>query len=173
MSRMLRRPPATRFHVEPQQGPLASSVPAPNQRFAPPGDYATPARDLGRQSFGATDQTKKFAGASAGVTDPRERIDYTWQDRVQVNPAHEQPRLVFYSGAQPLIRWGLMRRFSRTYMSASPRFFGRWAFVGFQQRFYTERARLTGVRTRQGKTYILPRVGTGPGPRAIQLGSGS
>jgi hypothetical protein len=173
MSRMLRRPPAKAVHLAPQQGPLAASVAAPNERFAPPGDFATPARDLGRQSFGATDQTKAFAHGSAGSFDRRERIDYTWQDRVQVNPAHEQPRLVFYSGAQPLIRWGLMRRFSRTYMSASPRFFGRWAYVGFIQRHYTERARLTGVRTRQGKTYVLPRVGTGPGPRAIVLGGGS
>lgn len=172
MSRMLRRPPATRFHVESQQGPLSSSAPAPNQAFAPVGDYPTPARDLGRQTHGAVDQTKKFGFAQAGSTDERTNIQYTWQDRVQVPPAHEQPKLIFSSGAQPLIRWGLMRRFSRTYMAASPRFQGRWAYVGFIQRHFTERARITGVATRQGQTYVQPRMGTGLGPRAIQLGGG-
>jgi hypothetical protein len=169
---MLRRPPAKAVHLAPQQGPLDSTAPAPNEHFAPVGDMLTPERDLARQTFGATDQTKRFGYAQAGSIDERTNIQYTWQDRVQVNPAHDQPKLIFNSGAQPLIRWGLMRRFSRTYMAASPRFRGRWAYVGYIQRFYTDRPRMTGVATRQGKTYIVPRVGTGPGPRAIPLGGG-
>jgi len=168
MSRMLRRPPAKSVMLADQQGPLTASVAAPNERFAPPGDILTPARDIGRQTFGAADQTKNFSLQQANDLP----IVYPWQDRVQVNPAHEQPKLIFTSGAQPLIRWGLMRRYSRTFMSASPRFMGRWAYVGFIQRHYTERARMTGVATRQGKTYIVPRVGTGPGPRGIVLGGG-
>lgn len=172
MSRMLRRPPAKNVMLGSPQGPLTASVAAPNERFAPPGDYPTPARDLGRQTYGAVDQTKRFGFAQAGSIDGRSQIEYLWQDRVQVNPAHEQPKLIFTSGAQPLIRWGLMRRYSRTFMAASPRFMGRWAYVGFIQRHYTERARMTGVATRQGTTYIVPRVGTGPGPRAVVLGNG-
>lgn len=175
MSHMIRRPPAARYHLlttggSSQQGPLIASAPAPNMAFAPVGDFKTPRRDLGRQTFGAVDQTKKFGFGQAGVSDERTNIQYTWQDRVQVPPAHEQPRIPFNSGGQPLVRWGLMRRFSRTYMAASPRFQGRWAYVGFMQRHFTERARITGVATRQGTTYVLPRMGTGPGPRAIRLG---
>lgn len=175
MSRMLRRPPATRFHLlitggSNQPGPLTASAPAANMAFAPIGDKATPRRDLARQTHGAVDQTKRFGRAQGGVEDDRSVIQYTWQDRVQVPPAHEQPRIPFASGGQPLVRWGLMRRFSRTYMAASPRFQGRWFYVGYIQRFYADRARLTGVATRQGTTYVLPRMGTGPGPRAIRLG---
>ena len=175
MSHMVRRPPATRYHLlstggSAQQGPLTASAPAPNMAFAPVGDFPTPRRDLGRQTHGAVDQTKKFGGAQAGSTDDRTNIQYTWQDRVQVPPAHEQPRIPFNSGGQPLVRWGLMRRFSRTFMAASPRFQGRWFYVGYIQRFYADRARLTGVATRQGKTYVQRRMSTGPGPRAIILG---
>ena len=174
---MVRRPPATRYHLlstggSAQQGPLTANALAPNMAFAPVGDPATPRRDLARQTHGAVDQTKKFGGAQAGAEDHRTNIQYTWQDRVQVPPAHEQPRIPFNSGGQPLVRWGLMRRFSRTYMTASPRFQGRWFYVGYIQRFYADRARITGVATRQGKTYVLGRMGTGPGPRAIQLGPG-
>lgn len=143
MSRALIRPPAARFHVEPQEGPTF-----------PVG------------AGGTIDSAKNY-GSSTTTQLP---IDVQWQDRLQVNPAREQPRLVFYSGAQPLIRWGLNRRYTRTFMSASPRFQGRWAYVGFIMRHYTERARMTGVATRQGVTYVMPRVGTGPGPRAIPLG---
>ena len=175
MSHMVRRPPASRYHLlstggSDQQGPLTASALAPNMAFAPVGDYPTPRRDLGRQTFGAVDQTKLFGRGQAGSSDFRTNIQYTWQDRVQVPPAHDQPKLIFSSGAQPLVRWGLMRRFSRTYMAASPRFQGRWFYVGYIQRFYADRARITGVATRQGKTYVQPRMGTGPGPRAIQLG---
>lgn len=170
MSRMLRRPPAKHVDLGSMQGPLASSVQAPNEHFAPPGDKLAPHRDLARQTHGAVDQTKLFGHAQAGSYDSRTAIEYEWQDRVQVNPAHEQPKLLFSSGAQPLIRWGLNRRYSRTFMAASPRFQGRWAFVGFIQRNFAERARITGVATRKGTTYVVPRVGTGPGPRGIQLG---
>src|SRR5215471_4862023 len=170
MSRMVRRPAATRFHTEPQQGPLTTSQTATTAVRGPAG--GGPMRDLARQSFGAVDQVKAYGGGSGGTADSLP-FQYVWQDRVQVNPAREQPRLIFNSGAQPLIRWGLMRRFTRTFMSASPRFQGRWAYVGFIQRGYTERARMTGVATRQSVTYVVPRVGTGPGPRGIRLGSGA
>lgn|SRR5215471_2986707 len=167
MSRMVRRPPATRFHLAPQQGPLTASQQAPSTARGPYG--RGPNRDLGRQTYGAVDQIKAYGGGAGGVVDTLP-IDYAWQDRIQINPAHEQPRLDFTSGAQPLIRWGLLRRYSRTYMSASPRFRGRWFYVGLIQRQYADRARMTGVATRQGTTYIPPRVVTGPGPRAIPLG---
>jgi hypothetical protein len=166
MSRMLVRPPAARVHLLPQQGPLTASAPARNEGFAPADDKLTPARDVGRQTFGATDATKNYG--PSGFTQPP--MTWTWQDRVDVPPVSEQPKLIFVSGAQPLVRWGLMRRFSRTYMTASPRFQGRWAYVGFIQRHFTDRARMTGVATRQGTTYVVPRVGTGPGTRAIRLG---
>ena len=166
MSRMLRRPPAKNVILEPQQGPLVASVEATT---AVPTAVSPPRRDLGRQSFGAIDSPKAYGGGQAGRPSG-ESFEYVWQDRVQVPPAHEQPRLIFSSGAQPLIRWGLMRRFTRTRMTASPRFQGRWAYVGFILRNYTERARITGVATRRGTTYVVPRVGTGPGPRGIRLG---
>jgi hypothetical protein len=152
VSQMLRRPPARMVHVEPQQGPL-----------------------VGRQTYGAVDSAKSYgrpeAGASAGRLDFRagaREIVYTWQDLLQVNPAHEQPKLIWYSGAQPFVRMGAMRRWSRTFMSASPRFQGRWAYIGLLERQYTERARMTGVATRLGTTYVYPRFVTGP--RAVQLG---
>lgn len=93
-----------------------------------------------------------------------------WQDLLQINPAHSQPNLIYYSGAQPFIRTGHMRRWTRTFMSAGPRFQGRVAYVGVLQRQYTERTRLTGVPTRQGTTYRYPRYTVGP--RAITLGGG-
>jgi len=166
MSRMVLRPPAARIHLEPQQGPLAASAPAPNQGFAPAPGRLTPARDLGRQTFGAVDQTKNFG--PSGFT--QRAMAWWWQDRVQAPPVPEQPRLIYVSGAQPLVRWGLNRRYSRTYMTAAPRFQGRWAYVGFIQRHFADRARMTGVATRQGTTYMVPRVGTGPGTRGIRLG---
>ena len=169
MSRMVSRPPAARVHLLPQQGPLTSSQPALTARSTSMG--GPPQRDLGRQTFGAVDQFRAFGGGSAGTVDALP-FQYTWQDRVQVNPAHEQPKLLFSSGAQPLIRWGLNRRYVRTFMSASPRFQGRWAYVGYILRQYTERPRLTGVATRLGSTYVYPRVSTGPGPRAIPIGDG-
>jgi hypothetical protein len=141
MSYMLRRPPAREVHTEPQQGPT----------FA-------------KQTFGAVDQAKSF-GASSTTQFPWET---TWLDTLQINPAHEQPRLDFTSARQPFIRWGV-RHYSRTFMSASPRFFGRWAYIGQIQRAYTERSRITGVTPNRGLSYALPRFTSGP--RTIQLGS--
>lgn len=154
MSHMLRRPPAKMVHVEPQQGPL-----------------------VGRQHFGAVDQAKSYgapeAGRQGGKLDlrpgPVRQIEYIWQHFTQVNPAHEQPKLIFYSGAQPFTVGMQLRRFSRTRMTASPRFEGRWAYVGFLERQYTERGRMTGVPTRQGTTYAYPRFVTAP--RVVQLGA--
>jgi hypothetical protein len=93
------------------------------------------------------------------------------QDILQVNPAHAQPALSYISGFQPYTRTGHLRRWTRTFMSASPRFLGRWAYVGYAQRQYMERARMTGVATRQGTTYKYPRFKVSP--RAINLGGGS
>lgn len=162
--------PAARVVLLPQQGPLATSQTAMSSQVTTA--RTAPRRDLARQSFGAVDQVRAYGGADAGAVTNRP-FEYTWQDRVQVNPAHEQPKLIFNSGAQPLIRWGLARRFVRTFMSASPRFQGRWAYVGYIQRHYTERARLTGNPSRLGRTYVMRRPSTGPGPRAINLGGGS
>lgn len=168
MSRMVTRPPAARVHLLPQQGPLESSAPALTAVETAYG--GPPRRDLGRQTFGAVDQFRAFGGAQAGNFDSRTAFQYTWQDRVQVNPAHEQPKLLFWSGAQPLIRWGLNRRYVRTFMASSPRFQGRWAYVGYIQRHYAERTRMTGVATRLGSTYRYTVPSSGPGPRAIPLG---
>lgn len=160
----LKRPPAKMIDLGSQPGPLTAQQTSPGVAQA-----RVPWRDLARQTYGAVAQLKAFGGGQGGV-EFSEPFSYVWQDRVQVNPAHEQPKLIFNSGAQPLIRWGLNRRYVMTHMTASPRFRGRWAYVGFILRQYTERPRITGVATRRGTTYILPRVGTGPGPRGIPLG---
>jgi hypothetical protein len=123
-----------------------------------------------RQNYGAVDQAKSYGQKQAGKLDLRSVILYVWQDFLQINPVHDQPKLIFTSGFQPFIRMGSMRRWSRTFMAASPRFQGRWAYVGLQQRIYTERTRMTGVITRQGTTYKYPRFKVSP--RAIQLGAG-
>ena len=126
------------------------------------------------QNYAAVDQVKNYEPIGrAGSEELRpwlNRLQVVWQDLLQINPAHSQPNLIYYSGAQPFIRTGHMRRWTRTYMSASPRFFGRWAYVGILERQYTERARITGVPTRQGTTYRYPRFSVGP--RAVQLGRG-
>lgn len=167
MSRMVIRPPAARVHLLPQQGPLTASSPA--QFGGPPGDLATPARDLGRQTFGAVDASKSYGGRVRGQIDKATTPPFqtVWQDRIQVNPVSEQPRLIFYSGAQPFIRWGAVRRYVRTFMTASARFQGRWAYVGFIQRRYTERPRLTGNPSAARATYVLQRPSSGP--RSVML----
>jgi len=154
MSQALRRPPAKMVYRAPQQGPL-----------------------VGRQTYAAVDTAKSYgapeAGRRAGSLDFRagaRQIIYTIQDLLQVNPAHEQPRLIYNSGAQPFTRSLHNWRWSRTFMSASPRFVGRWAYVGQIQRAYTERARITGVSTRQGTTYSYPRFISAP--RSVPLGGG-
>lgn len=93
---------------------------------------------------------------------------YRWLDTIQINPVNEQPKLVFNSGAQPIIRWGY-RRFVRTFMAAAPRFYGRWFFAGVDTNKFVQRGRMTGVTTRRGTTYLSPRFQTGP--RAIPLGT--
>lgn len=149
MSRMLLRPPAKDVVWERQQG-LS-----------------------GRQTFAAVDQSKNWDRGRAGSEELRpwlNRMQIVWQDILQINPAHSQPNLIYSSGAQPFIRTGHMRRWTRTFMSASPRFFGRAFYVGIIERQYTERARITGVPTRMGTTYRYPRFKVGP--RAVQLGAG-
>jgi len=171
MSRMIIRGPAARVHLLPQQGVLTARQQA--MTAVPTTAVSPPIRDVARQTFGAVDQFKAYGGAQGGKVAfgaLGQAFRIWWQDRVQVNPVHEQPKLIFYSGAQPLIRWGTMRRFTRTFMSASPRFQGRWAYVGYIQRHYAERPRLTGNISRLGRTYRLQPPSTGPGPRTIQLG---
>lgn len=123
-------------------------------------------RDAGGQLF---DASKKYGQAMLGKPRPGLRsFLYAWLDSIQINPAHEQPKLVFNSGAQPIIRWGY-RRIVRTFMAAGPRFYGRWFFAGVIQNQFVARGRMTGVNTRQGTTYLAPRFQTGP--RAIPLGT--
>lgn len=146
MTQMLRRPPAKEIVWDRRQG----------------------ASDL--QHYAGVDQAKSYAGAYGGVSAVGRAIVYIWQDLLQINPAREQPKLILNSAAQPFVRTGHLRRTSRTFMSASAPFQGRWAYVGAQQRLYTERTRMTGVATRQGTTYRYPRFRVAP--RAIQLGPG-
>lgn len=143
MSQMLRRPPAKELYRAPQHGPTFAGV----------------------NAVGAVDSAKWY-GSSSTTQLP---FQTTRLDVLQVNPAHEQPRLDFTSGRQPFIRWGV-RQWTRTGMTASPRFFGRWFYVGQIQRAYTERARMTGNPSRLGTTYMVPRFTTGP--RTIVLGPG-
>jgi hypothetical protein len=151
MSRMLIRPPAKMVSWERQKG-LS-----------------------GRQNYAAVDQVKNYENVGrAGSEELRpwlKRMQIVWMDMLQINPAHSQPNLIYYSGAQPFIRTGHMRRWTRTFMSASPRFFGRAFYVGLIERQYTERARITGVPTRLGTTYAYPRFRVAP--RAVQLAGGS
>lgn len=145
MSRLIRQAPA-RFEVrERLQGPS------------------------NRQTFGAVDQHRdasRTRGDGVGISLP---ATITTPYVQQINPRPEQPRLIFSSGAQPFTVWG-WRRFNRTHMTAGPRFTGRVAVVGAIIREYAERGRMTGVATRQGTTYIVPRGRVGPGTRAIPLG---
>ena len=140
----LTRPPARFVYMPPQEG-IFQRVTGKTA-----GAAAIPAAD----NYGPS-QTTQF------------HMQTTRMDIQQINPAHEQPKLVYYSGAQPFIRWGV-RKFTRTFMSSSPRFGGRWFYVGITQRQYTERSRMTGVTTRQGTSYTYPRFKTSP--RTIPLG---
>lgn len=149
MSGMLRRP-AARFVIHPRPEGASGRVTGKTAGAIVTGEHA-------------------YGGAQRGVVDPTSTFHTTYLDFLQLNPAHEQPKLIFNSGAQPIIRWGV-RRFVRTYMSAGPRFLGRYAYVGVLIRTYTERTRMTGVVTRQGTTYRYPRPRVGP--RVIQLGGG-
>lgn len=144
----------------------------------------------GKTAGGMMNAAKSYATSSAGNLDMRDsgtaatlpavmptfgqRLQRTflivWQDLLQINPAHSQPNLIYYSGAQPFIRTGHLRRWTRTFMSAGPRFQGRVAYVGVLQRQYTDRTRMTGVPTRQGTSYRYPRYKVSP--RAIPLGAG-
>src|SRR5438034_6745426 len=66
------------------------------------------------------DASKRYGGAMLGNAAPRfPSFLYRWIDTMQINAAPEQPRLVFNSAAQPIIRWGY-RRFVRTFMAAPP-----------------------------------------------------
>src|SRR4029077_10667172 len=146
MTRMLVRPPARYVYVPPQEGIL---------------------QHVTGKTAGAAVDTNKGADLWRGSSTTQRALDVDTLDLQQINPAHEQPKLIYYSGAQPIIRWG-WRRFVRTFMSASPRFRGRWFYVGIIQRQYTERARMTGVTTRQGTSYSYARFKISP--RTIPLG---
>lgn len=125
-------------------------------------------RVTGKTAGAAMNADKAYGGGAAGSFDTSRFVTY-WLDLLQINPAHEQPKLIYYSGAQPFTRWGV-RRIVRTFMSASPRFGGRWAYVGYVNKQYTERSRMAGMKSRQGTTYAYPRFAVRP--RTIQLGSG-
>jgi hypothetical protein len=143
---MLVRPPARFVYIPPQEGILQ--------------------RVTGKTAGGIV-HTNKGDDLHRGSTTTQEGLGIVTLDTQQINPALEQPKLIYTSGAQPIIRWG-WRRFVRTYMSASPRFRGRWFYVGIIQRQYTERARMTGVSTRQGTSYAYGRFKISP--RTIPLG---
>lgn len=111
------------------------------------------------------------------VPSPRSILgfQYHYDDIIQVNPVLEQPKLIFYSLAQPLIRWG-HRRFVRPLlaaqygMRAGPRFAGRWAAIGIQVAQFRDRGKTAGVQGRPF-TYNYPPWMMGPGPdRTVQLG---
>jgi hypothetical protein len=116
----------------------------------------------------AFDAKKKYGGAHGGTLDPAfPNFLYRWIDTVQINPASEPPRIVWNSGAQPIIRWGF-RRIVRTFMAAGPRMYGRWFYAGVQINNFVARGRVTGVPQRLGTSYSYPRFQTGP--RVIPLG---
>lgn len=146
MSRMLVRPPARFVYIPPQEGIFG--------------------RVTGKTG-GAVVDTNKGADLRRGSSTTQLPLQVRTLDTEQINPAHEQPKLIYTSGAQPFIRWG-WRRYVRTFMSASPRFQGRWFYIGVIQRQYTERARMTGVATRQGTSYTYRRFKVSP--RTIPLG---
>lgn len=168
MSRMVQRPPA-RIAVWPRPEGLSGRV-------------------VGKAAGGVVNAAKSYSTAYGGNVDIRDAgrnsalpdvppsfgqrlartFQIVWQDLLQINPAHSQPNLIYYSGAQPFIRTGHLRRWTRTFMSAGPRFQGRVAYVGVLQRQYTERTRLTGMPSRLGTTYAPPRYRVAP--RAIPLG---
>jgi hypothetical protein len=151
---MLRRPPAKMVHLAPQEGPLGGLV-------------------TGKTGGAMVNSVKAYGGARAGNYDLRPALAHfavVWQDFLNVRPAHEAPKLINYSAAAPLVRMAGVRRYTRTFMSASPRFRGRWFFVGYIQRHYAERARLRGIPTRQGTTYVYPKFNVPT--RAVQLGPG-
>ena len=148
MSSFLRKPPA-RFFVSPDPEGTSQLV-------------------KGKTGGAVMDSRKRYVESKGGTTTPGGRpFLYKILDLVQINPAHEQPRLVFNSGGQPIIRWGF-RRYSRTFMTAGPRFYGRWFYLGQQMNQFVARPRITGVPTRLGTTYSVPPFIAGP--RAIQLG---
>ncbi len=118
-----------------------------------------------RQTYAAIDSAKNYGGPGLELG---RAIRYVWQDLLQINPVREQPKLILYSAAQPFVRTGHNRRWSRTYMSASSPFRGRWAYVGAIQRNYALRDRLTGVPMRTGITYQYPAFKVSS--RAIVLG---
>jgi hypothetical protein len=169
MSRMLQRPPA-RFVVRARPesrgwvtGKTEGAMFNSDKSYRTSNAGNLDLRDGGRNS--ALPDVPPSFGARLART-----FLIVWQDLLQINPAHSQPNLIYYSGAQPFIRTGHLRRWTRTFMSAGPRFQGRVAYVGVLERVYTERTRMTGVPTRQGTTYRYPRYKVAP--RAIPLGQG-
>jgi len=100
-------------------------------------------------------------------------FQYHYDDLLQVNPVLEQPKLIFYSLAQPIIRWG-HRRFVRPPWDgglhgqrAGARFFGRWAYVGIQLAQFRDRGKTAGVQGRPF-TYSYPPPQGGAGGQRTQ-----
>lgn len=104
-------------------------------------------------------------------------FQYHYDDIVQVNPVLEQPKLIFYSLAQPIIRWG-HRRFVRAAtdgglhgMRAGPRFLGRWAYVGVQMAQFRDRGKTAGVMGRPFTYRVPPWTSASPAARTVDLGT--
>lgn len=158
MSHMVRRPPATRMGIQPRQvmrlgrGPGPAQSVAIFQRRLRPGD-----------SFQAGNTDLSGGYLITG------RLHY--DDILQAPPVLEQPKLVFNSVFQPLVRWGF-RRSRRTYMRASTPLTGRWVSVGAIINKHFLQPRMTGVTTRQaggGYAYSYPRLNVEQ--RLVLLGS--
>jgi hypothetical protein len=148
MATMVRRPPARFFLYDEPEG-LSGRV-------------------SGATGGSVVDQAKVYGGAKGGsVAHDLPVFAHVTSDFIQLNPAHEQPRLIFNSGAQPIIRWGF-RRFVRTFMTAGPRFYGRWFYSGLQMNQFVQRGRVTGIPGRLGTSYYTPRFQSGP--RVVVLG---
>ena len=100
---------------------------------------------------------------------------YHYDDIVQINPVLEQPKLIFYSIAQPIIRWG-HRRFVRAATDgglhgqrAGARFFGRWAYVGIQMAQFRDRGKTAGVQSRPWTYRVPPWTSGAPASRTVDL----
>lgn len=102
------------------------------------------------------------------VAKSRRGFSDQYYDNIEVHPVLEQPRLIFYSAAQPIIRWGHNRNV-RTMMTAGMRLLGRWAYVGIQVGQFRDRQKIAGPQSRPW-TYSSPQFQSGPGvSRTVRL----
>lgn len=93
-------------------------------------------------------------------------------DILQIPPVLEQPKLIYNSGFQPIVRWGF-RHWNRAHLVSTPRFRERYVLVGHLVKQPAGRRRMQGITTREaggGYVYVYPQFFTGQ--RAVQLGGG-